>query len=243
MSNGIVRSIAAAAAISVCVTAGEAAALPAAVKLPEDAPEFLAAPYPDDIAMSVVGGWYYQPDQPGVSSYCDYKNFASNKRHCAIDYGLRVDRTYRTFPVLAVCSGLASRTFDTSGGSSRAELQCDQKLPDGRGLCFRFVHVTNAAVAPVTGSTKVRVEAGQQIAWAGNTGTKVIHLHFVTNVSPAGKPVSCTATGSVRADPYDIGLQLIDQRITPTLDYYPGRSRYAGCGAARLWSPDSEMCP
>ena len=218
--------------------AGAASALTVPTEAPAGTPKFAGRPYPADVSPTIASGWYY-PGGSGYPSYCDYQNIAGYPRHCAVDYLIYKDGRYLTFPILAVGNGTARR-FDNNladpGRSNRIDLTLDRRLPDGRAICVRYLHMDNRPVGQVTGTTAVRVTKGQQIAWVGNSGTTNPHLHleFFAGACNSRTP---------RFDPYDIALDRIRLRVPPTKDRYPGGVNFGGCGAEHVWSAASGMCP
>jgi murein DD-endopeptidase MepM/ murein hydrolase activator NlpD len=216
------RLVAASAAATVLVLSGLTGPALAQVKVPAGSATFMTFPSSDP-AVKLGQAWYYEAH--GLKdTYCSYPggDVSGYGRHCSIDYRKRTSSGNVTFPVVTVAAGLAYRSSASSGTIT---VEHDQTDPSGRKFCTRYVHLdTNRQVIPV--GIKTRVAQGQQIAWAGKTGTRSIHLHLDTRVG---------GCGGTRVDPYDIATGLLDQSIPPVKIHYPGGSSFKGCGPNSLW--------
>ena len=191
------------------------------VKVPTGSARFLAFPSTDP-GVHLIQSWYYEANSL-KDNYCSYSyNVSGYGRHCATDYSKRGSTGNVTFPVTAAAAGYAYRT---SNAYNILTVEHDQKDPLGRKFCTRYVHLdTSRNVIPI--NTKVRVKQGQVIGWAGKTGTSKIHLHLDVLVG------GCSGS---RVDPYDIAAGKLNRHIAPVMAYYPGGSKFAGCGPYPLW--------
>jgi murein DD-endopeptidase MepM/ murein hydrolase activator NlpD len=208
-----------AATLSVGVTARGASAQ---VNVPTNSKEFLSFPSSDP-AVKLVAGWYYDKGTL-YDSYCTYPggDVSGYGRHCAIDYYKQGSSGNVTFPVTATADGVAYRASSSDGKMTIEHAYAD---PSGRKFCTRYSHLDmGRSVLPV--GKRVTVRRGQLVGYAGRTQTTRIHLHLVVRVGGCGgKPV----------DPYDLAAGLLDRNIAPVRAYYPGGSKFAGCGPDSLW--------
>jgi murein DD-endopeptidase MepM/ murein hydrolase activator NlpD len=193
-----------------------------AVDVPAGSREFLSFPTSDS-AVKLVQGWYYNKGTL-YDNYCSYAggDVSGYGRHCAIDYYKPGSNGNVTFPIVATADGVAYRASSSDGKMTIEHANAD---PAGRKFCTRFSHMDmSRPVIPV--GKKVAVKRGQLVGWAGKTQTRTIHLHLVVRVGGCGgKPV----------DPYDLATGLLDRYIAPVSAYYPGGSKFTGCGRDSLW--------
>lgn len=194
----------------------------AAVDPPPGTAKFLVLPFKDP-GVAISQGWYYYNSEPGLS--CSYAHdLPGARRHCSIDFNKRVNKVKQTFPVLASADGMARKS---TGGSTGTYLSIEHTVSDAHGsgklFCTRYLHL-DPTRSIVTGP----VAQGQQVAWAGKSGTRSIHLHWDV------RPGSCSSSISNRVDPFDIGGPLLRQGIAPIKDWYPGHPRFSGCGPNAL---------
>lgn len=213
------------AAILVAAIAASYATVPAsaAVDPPPGSPRFLSPPYSDP-SISILHSWYYK-GYSGDQSFCDYPyDLPDAHHHCSIDYVKRVRWRFQSFPVLASADGVARRQTCSGCGTY---IQVEHDVPTTSGAtskwCTRYLHL-NPAFPIATGP----VRRGQQIATAGRTGTDVIHLHWDV------RPGTCSRWRENQVDPFDIAGPLLRQGIAPTKEWYPGGSKFAGCGPNAL---------
>lgn len=190
----------------------------AAVDPPPGTPKFLVLPFKDP-GVAISQGWYYYNSEPGLSCAYPY-DLPGARRHCATDFNKRIGGVKVTFPVLAAASGTARKG---SGGATGTYLSIEHVAPNGARFCTRYLHLDPTRPI-VTGP----VVQGQQVAWAGKSGTRSIHLHWDV------RPGSCSSSISNRVDPFDIGGPLLRQGIAPIKDWYPGHPRFSGCGPNAL---------
>jgi murein DD-endopeptidase MepM/ murein hydrolase activator NlpD len=193
-----------------------------AVNVPSGSREFLSFPTSDS-AVKLVQGWYYNKGTL-YDNYCTYSggDVGGYGRHCAIDYSKPGPRGNVTFPIIATAAGVAYRASSSDGKMTIEHANAD---PAARKFCTRFSHMDmSRPVIPV--GKKVTVKRGQLVGWAGKTQTRTIHLHLVVRVGGCGgQPV----------DPYDLAAGLLDRNIAPVRAYYPGGSKFTGCGPDSLW--------
>ena len=106
-------------------------------------------------------------------------------------------------------------------------IEHDEVDPEGRRFLTRYVHMdTNTVTIPL--GEAIRLERGDFIGMAGNTGTGGIHLHFDVLLSDGDD--------DVLVDPYDLAGGLLRSGIRPVREHYQPES---GCGPNHLWI----VCP
>lgn len=225
LKDNVVRATAGVlVAASAVVAAGNLVSGPAqaSVDAPAGTAPFLDKPF-NDPAVKLGQGWYYYNGEPGLS--CPYAyDLPGARRHCGIDFHKIVRKARQTFPVLASADGTATKS---GGGAAGTYLSIEHTVSDahgsGRLFCTRYLHLD-----PTKPILVGPVKRGQQVAWAGKSGTRNIHLHW--DVRPGG----CSSSTSDRVDPFDIAGALLRGGIAPTKYYYPGGSKFTGCGPNRL---------
>lgn len=217
---------------------------------PAGSPKFLTLPF-KDTAVRLREGWYYDGDRRSV---CPHPNDIENgvQRHCAMDYFKGAPGKRVVFPVHAAAEGRARFFTGGNGVGFHIIIEHDAADPTGRKFCTRYLHLVDpskpqAAASRVRFDQWTRVERGELIATAGNSGAGEIHLHFEVAINRDGSDTGCVpndqATGAERFDPYDIGGRLLRQGIKPLYIHYPGREETAAtanvpiqaCGANFLW--------
>lgn len=170
--------------------------------------EFLSAPFPDDADVDIVQGWFYTWDTV-TSSECD-------STHEGIDYATLnssgTSATWDSFPVLAAAPGWAWDGYSSSYGNYVLvrHIVRDGTTLDDYYTLYAHLDSVAAKVSDAPSTTGVRVQRGEYLGEAGETGSAsggVIHLHFELLEEASW---SCT----YRLDPYDLYDQ-VDSNAEP----------------------------
>jgi len=191
-------------------------------------PKFLTLPFRDP-DIKIQQGWRYNapigpdPTDPYAHNGIDY-----------IKSSVDDPSTWQSFDVAAAADGLA---MQSSGGGygTFVYIRHDEKDSMGNNYFTLYAHldsVNSKIVFKPRGDTDylswTPVKRGEIIGRAGSTGvadSSWIHLHF---------EVQRGRYAQNKTDPYD---------LYKTRDFYPGGSKYTGCGPNYLWTTDPPHLP
>ena len=191
-------------------------------------PHFLRLPF-DDTAVRMIMGWYYDATSNATALACahDGGDVSGYKPHCATDFRKVVNKANVTFQVVAAADGRAQRQDNVPNAGTVISIEHTTLAPTGEKYCTRYLHLDpTLPILPLGVWTPVT--EGQPLAWAGKTGTTKLHLHFDVKVGGCGGTTP-------RVDAFDIAGGLIPAGTPAVKEYYPGFSKFIGCGPNMLW--------